>query len=427
MDYNLRTAIVDMKKQEEPGINYIYAKTYNYVYLRAKSIMRRETDVQQLMQDVYVKMIEASVEVEVENLYEWLGEHTYRLGCGYYRKKKAREEKYLESEDKEFSARMIEYPEATSDIIAKSLEQLPDLYQATYYAFYYDYISIERIADLMDCSEEVIINRLNYTRKYMMKALENHKVETNVHVFYSVDGICMALQKWSTDNCLGITAAQNVYAEICKSAGVEPAPIYLEGKEFAGVKNTVVYHKVDDFSFIQNQMEKYGNKMDSNKKILGIMAGVLLAAGIIILIVVAITGADKEGKGEKKDPVKVEQPKEEPKQEEPVVDEPQDEESEDDTPDNQANANDYIFPDSNTRELTRAEVEALSTEQLRIAKNEIFARYGMIFGAQDMKAYFESKSWYEPTIPYDDFQSRVEMNLTEEANVALILEVEGTR
>jgi len=31
MEYNLRTAMVEMKKQEEAGINYIYAKTYNYV------------------------------------------------------------------------------------------------------------------------------------------------------------------------------------------------------------------------------------------------------------------------------------------------------------------------------------------------------------------------------------------------------------
>ena len=95
MEYNLRTAMVEMKKQEAPGLNYIYAKTYNYVYLRAKNILKRENDVQQLMRDVYLKMLESSAEIEVENLYEWLGKCVYQLGCGYYRKKKVREAEIL--------------------------------------------------------------------------------------------------------------------------------------------------------------------------------------------------------------------------------------------------------------------------------------------------------------------------------------------
>ena len=107
MEYNLRTAMVEMKKQEEAGINYIYAKTYNYVYLRAKNILRRENDVQQLMRDVYLKMLESSAEIEVENLYEWLGKSVYRLGCGYYRKKKAREAEKLEMENSEFEIKKI--------------------------------------------------------------------------------------------------------------------------------------------------------------------------------------------------------------------------------------------------------------------------------------------------------------------------------
>ena len=47
-----------MKQRQESGLNYIYAKTYNYVYLRAKNILKRENDVQQLMKDVYLKMLE---------------------------------------------------------------------------------------------------------------------------------------------------------------------------------------------------------------------------------------------------------------------------------------------------------------------------------------------------------------------------------
>lgn len=429
MEYNLRTAMVEMKKQEEPGINYIYAKTYNYVYLRAKNILKRENDVLQLMRDVYVKMLECSAEIEVENLYEWLGKCVYRLGCGYYRKKKAREANVLEIESSEFLPRKITYPEATADVIAKSLEELPDLYQATFYAFYYDYMKIETIAELMDCTEGVIINRLNYTRKYMMKALENYQEEKKIKVFYTVEAVCMSLRKWSVDHCLGITVAQNVYAEICKNAGVQPAPIYLEGKEFAGVNNTIVYHKADDFTPIQEQLEEYGKKQGLDKRVIAVVAGIAAVAAIVVLAIVLLAGAGNDKKDNNQNPVKIEEQKEETKREDQdKVKTDAEETKEDPKEERPAKADDseYIFPESDTRLLTREEVEAHSKEELRLARNEIFARHGMIFGG-DLEEYFSSKSWYTPTIQGEEFYDRVEMSLTEEANIELIQEVEATK
>ena len=434
MEYNLRTAMVEMKKQEEPGINYIYAKTYNYVYLRAKNILKRENDVLQLMRDVYVKMLEGSAEIEVENLYEWLGKCVYRLGCGYYRKKKAREADVLEIESSEFLPRKITYPEATADVIAKSLEELPDLYQATFYAFYYDYMKIETIAELMDCTEGVIINRLNYTRKYMMKALENYQEEKKIKVFYTVEAVCMSLRKWSVDHCLGITVAQNVYAEICKNAGVQPAPIYLEGKEFAGVNNTIVYHKADDLTPLQEQLEEYGKKKGPDKKVIAVVAGIAAAAAVIVLAIVLLVGAGDDKKDNNQNPAKIEEQKEETKKEETKKEdqnkaETEAEETKEDEKEERpvkADDSEYIFPESDTRLLTREEVEAHSKEELRLARNEIFARHGMIFGG-DLEEYFSSKSWYTPTVPREEFYDRVEMSLTEEANIELIQEVEATK
>ena len=437
MEYNLRTAMVAMKKQEEAGINYIYAKTYNYVYLRAKNILRRESDVQQLMQDVYLKMLESSAEIEVENLYEWLGKCAYRLGCGYYRKKNAREVDKLEEGYLDFAVGTIVYPEATADAVSKTLEQLPDLYQATFYAFYYDYMKIDTIAELMGCSEGVIINRLNYTRKYLIKSMENYHEEKKVQVNYSVEAVCTSLRKWSVDHCLGITAAQTVYADICKSAGIKPEPIYLEGKEFAGVNNAVVYHKSDDWEPLKEQFEKYGKKPGPNKKVIGVIAGVVILIAAIILAVTMFAGDGKD-KGEEgtnpskveeqeKTPVKEEVQKEEEKEETQKAEveqkEPKPEETKEET---QADTSEYIFPESDKKLLSRAEVEAKTKEELRLARNEIYARHGMIFGG-DLKEYFSSKSWYSGTISGEEFNDKVEMSLVEEENITLIREVEVTK
>ena len=79
----------------------------------------------------------------------------------------------------------------------------------------------------------------------------------------------------------------------------------------------------------------------------------------------------------------------------------------------------YFICDSDSRYLTDQEVSRLSQEDLRIAKNEIYARHGRIFTSEDLKAYFESKSWYEGTVPPDQFNESV-FNPVEKANIQLI-------
>ena len=64
-------------------------------------------------------------------------------------------------------------------------------------------------------------------------------------------------------------------------------------------------------------------------------------------------------------------------------------------------------------------------EELRLARNEIFARNGAIFGVEDLDQYFKSKSWYKPTISISEFYDKVEMNMIEEQNINLIREYEA--
>ena len=52
----------------------------------------------------------------------------------------------------------------------------------------------------------------------------------------------------------------------------------------------------------------------------------------------------------------------------------------------------YVLPDSNSRYLSYADLEGLSAEQLRIARNEIYARHGRMFNSKELRDYFNSKS-----------------------------------
>ncbi|MGD6890165.1 TcaA 3rd/4th domain-containing protein [Bacillus mobilis] len=61
--------------------------------------------------------------------------------------------------------------------------------------------------------------------------------------------------------------------------------------------------------------------------------------------------------------------------------------------------NGFIFPDSDIRKLTSTDLTYLSKEQLKIARNEIYARHGHIFQTKDMQVYFSKQSWYREN-PY---------------------------
>ncbi|OKO70924.1 YARHG domain-containing protein [Bradyrhizobium sp. NAS96.2] len=77
----------------------------------------------------------------------------------------------------------------------------------------------------------------------------------------------------------------------------------------------------------------------------------------------------------------------------------------------------FIFPDSDRRLLTPADLRRLSRDELRIARNEIFARRGRYFDSADLKAYFSRFPWYVPN------SWNPTLNAIEEANVALIDQV----
>lgn len=80
-----------------------------------------------------------------------------------------------------------------------------------------------------------------------------------------------------------------------------------------------------------------------------------------------------------------------------------------------------IFGDSNERRLTRDDLAPLSVEQLRIARNEIYARSGRFFRDQKLTDYFSQYSWYQPN-SWDP-----PLNATEKYNVRAIQQEEKRR
>lgn len=73
-----------------------------------------------------------------------------------------------------------------------------------------------------------------------------------------------------------------------------------------------------------------------------------------------------------------------------------------------------VLPDSSDRLLSADELGNYSALELRIARNEIFARHGLRFKDPQLRAHFSQFDWYSPTA------DTVSLSPTEKGNVALL-------
>jgi YARHG domain-containing protein/TIR domain-containing protein len=81
----------------------------------------------------------------------------------------------------------------------------------------------------------------------------------------------------------------------------------------------------------------------------------------------------------------------------------------------------FIFPDSDQRLLGDEELKGLSAIELRVARNEIYARHGRFFVDARLVNYFSQFAWYHPR------QVEVELSSLETSNVNTIQSAESRR
>lgn len=55
-----------------------------------------------------------------------------------------------------------------------------------------------------------------------------------------------------------------------------------------------------------------------------------------------------------------------------------------------------IYPEASERLLSVSDIQGLTKWDLKVMRNEIYARHGYIFKTQEMITYFNSQSWYNP-------------------------------
>ena len=84
---------------------------------------------------------------------------------------------------------------------------------------------------------------------------------------------------------------------------------------------------------------------------------------------------------------------------------------------------DYVLPGSDTRLISESELTGLTDWEIRVARNEIYARHGLMFKTQALQDHFNSKSWYHGTIAAGTDIGYL-LNDTEKKNISTITSYE---
>jgi uncharacterized Zn finger protein (UPF0148 family) len=83
----------------------------------------------------------------------------------------------------------------------------------------------------------------------------------------------------------------------------------------------------------------------------------------------------------------------------------------------------YILPKSGSEKLLDSDLSILTKEDLTLARNEIYARHGLVFKGDTFKSYFSNKSWYTPNSNFK--ASDGELDNIELYNIQLISKYEN--
>ena len=154
-------------------LNGIYDEYNRYVYHLCLKLTRNQNDAEDLMQEVWVKIVryESSIS-EVDHIKAWITTITMNTFRDRYRKN-VRRSKYMMNQPEQLDVPIldlvpnneisteekIEKVEITK-IVQEKMEQLDTIYQKTLWYFYVDQFSLAEIAELMKVSIGTVKSRL---------------------------------------------------------------------------------------------------------------------------------------------------------------------------------------------------------------------------------------------------------------------------
>ena len=292
MDKRLEVAIEQLRQGQQQGFQILYDQTHNYVFMQARTLLKNEADVHDLVQEVYINAYRSISSLqENQKIYAWLGGIAFRQATKILRKQKeipiGEEDMPLEpmvAFDEDIQPEHALDKKESAQILRELLEELPELQKAALMAYYYNEMSIGEIAQAFSCSEGTIKSRLNYARKSLKKAIQEREKRDNIRLHsFSLPLLLLAFGNYADECVMAEQMVNGIFQHICQRLGTLSAAASPAGSGHANAS------PLDPSKMASGRAARYGIHKAAGK------AGIAKILAITAAIGVVAVGAGSAG------------------------------------------------------------------------------------------------------------------------------------
>ena len=169
---------------DSEAFSALYRATYKSAYFHAKTVLKNEQDVEDVLQEAYTTVYTRLDTLDnPEAVAAWINQIVTFTSLHKLRGSKNQASFSLDDEDFYYEPvacdgdrpdKLVEVW-GTEEILSGIIEQLPEAQRLTVIMFYYDDMRVADIAKVMGCSENTVKSRLNYARKNIEAAVREEE------------------------------------------------------------------------------------------------------------------------------------------------------------------------------------------------------------------------------------------------------------
>ncbi len=186
-DKSLHKIVKDLRKGDKQALDEIYKFFYPKLYVFAKSFLKVEDDINDILQDVFVKLWLSREKIgKVETFNSYLFTIAKNVIVSYFREKskdqkfEARVKEILVSAENEYNDE-LEYKDLKQNL-ESIIDQLPDKRKQIFKLSREEGLSNKEIAEKLDISVKTVEDHMRHALRFIRKHLKTIEIFTLLYV-----------------------------------------------------------------------------------------------------------------------------------------------------------------------------------------------------------------------------------------------------
>lgn len=226
----ITNAVIQLKDGEMQAFDELYALTHDKVYFLALKMLHNEEDALEIVQETYLSVYRSIGKLYNPQVFNtWLSKIVVNKCRDFLGKNKEVlfSEAQTDGEDDYEITDTIEETDSTviphevldsaetRNMVMALIDKLPVAQRTTLLLYYYQQLSVDEVAAVMDCPVATVKSRLQYARKQVKKGVEGYEAQgVKLYSIAAAPLILFALEETAKHSGLGAEAALQIYTAV---------------------------------------------------------------------------------------------------------------------------------------------------------------------------------------------------------------------